>query len=68
MKLHHIPAVFQPYPMIELGYGKDTAGIQWDIVNNLDGFFIRMPVAKLGYFDGMQHVDTKWDILNIQKN
>ena len=41
---------------------------KWDIVNNLDGFFIRIPVGKSGYFYGMQHVNTKWDTLNIQKN
>jgi len=41
---------------------------KWDIVNNLDGFFFGIPVGKSGYFDGMQHVNTKWDTLNIQKN
>jgi len=62
--------IFDAALLIE--YSSDSPYIQleykWDIVNNLDGFFIRMPVEKLGYFYGMQHVNTKWDIVNIQTN
>ena len=57
---NHIPA-----PLL------DMAGIcleyKWDIVNNLDGFFIRISVGTLAYYD-IQHLDTNRDTLNIQKN
>jgi len=38
-----------------------------DIVNNVDDFFIWIPVGKSRYFYDMQHVNTKWETLNIQK-
>jgi len=40
---------------------------KWDILNNLDGFFIRIPVGNQDIFM-YATCEYKWDTLNIQKN
>ena len=56
------------YPTLSWDIVRIQLEYKWDIVNNLDGFFMRIPVEKLGYSYGMQHVNTEWDTLNTQKN
>ena len=36
----------------------------WDIVNHLDGFFIRIPVGKSGYHYGMQYCECTKEVKN----